>query len=195
VPIADYENLTATFNPIKYNADQWVRIAKDAGMKYIVRRKRGNGSVLDIGNGSVLDIGISHPASLVSTVSSIHTLFAFGTHATRCSRLTPPISTRLEFRLSLKKIWFAIGSRRTLLACSTTTKRATTVRFSISNVITTRRYVTSFLPLRFQRASVAVRMPAHRKVIRSLTGRRQSRHIQSSVSANPLADTPPVGWF
>lgn len=36
MPIADYEKLTSTFNPVKFNADEWVRIAKDAGMKYIV---------------------------------------------------------------------------------------------------------------------------------------------------------------
>ena len=38
VPIktADYEPLQKTFNPIKYNAEQWVLLAKKAGMKYIV---------------------------------------------------------------------------------------------------------------------------------------------------------------
>ncbi len=32
----DYETLAAQFNPVKFNADEWVRVAKDAGMKYIV---------------------------------------------------------------------------------------------------------------------------------------------------------------
>jgi alpha-L-fucosidase len=36
IPVADYENLTAQFNPVKFNADQWVSIAKRAGMKYMV---------------------------------------------------------------------------------------------------------------------------------------------------------------
>lgn len=36
IPRADYEKLAAQFNPIKFNAKEWVRIAKDAGMKYIV---------------------------------------------------------------------------------------------------------------------------------------------------------------
>ena len=31
-----YDNLYQQFNPAEFNADQWVRIAKDAGMKYIV---------------------------------------------------------------------------------------------------------------------------------------------------------------
>jgi alpha-L-fucosidase len=36
VPVNDYEQLASQFNPVKYNADEWVRLAKDAGMKYIV---------------------------------------------------------------------------------------------------------------------------------------------------------------
>jgi alpha-L-fucosidase len=36
VPVRDYEQLAARFNPIKYNADEWVQLALDAGMKYIV---------------------------------------------------------------------------------------------------------------------------------------------------------------
>jgi alpha-L-fucosidase len=36
IPVADYEKLTAKFNPVKFDADKWVKVAKDAGMKYIV---------------------------------------------------------------------------------------------------------------------------------------------------------------
>lgn len=36
IPRAEYEKFTAQFNPVKFNAREWVRIAKDAGMKYIV---------------------------------------------------------------------------------------------------------------------------------------------------------------
>lgn len=35
-PIEEYDNLYKKFNPVKFNADQWVSIAKAAGMKYIV---------------------------------------------------------------------------------------------------------------------------------------------------------------
>ena len=36
IPEAEYRGLLAKFNPVKYDAKEWVRIAKDAGMKYIV---------------------------------------------------------------------------------------------------------------------------------------------------------------
>ena len=32
----DYEKLAEKFNPVKFNADKWIQVAKDAGMKYIV---------------------------------------------------------------------------------------------------------------------------------------------------------------
>jgi len=36
IPVADYEPLKDVFNPVQYDADEWVRLAKNAGMKYIV---------------------------------------------------------------------------------------------------------------------------------------------------------------
>jgi alpha-L-fucosidase len=36
VPVTEYEQFVRAFNPVKYDADEWVRIAKDAGMKYII---------------------------------------------------------------------------------------------------------------------------------------------------------------
>jgi len=36
IPVAEYREYAKQFNPVKYDADLWVKIAKDAGMKYIV---------------------------------------------------------------------------------------------------------------------------------------------------------------
>ena len=36
IPVADYQQYAKEFNPVKYDPDAWVRLAKEAGMKYIV---------------------------------------------------------------------------------------------------------------------------------------------------------------
>jgi alpha-L-fucosidase len=36
IPLSHYDKLVPQFNPVKFNAREWVRIAKNAGMKYIV---------------------------------------------------------------------------------------------------------------------------------------------------------------
>lgn len=36
IPVADYQTIAREFNPVKYNPDEWVKMARDAGMKYIV---------------------------------------------------------------------------------------------------------------------------------------------------------------
>ena len=36
IPVAEYQQAAATFNPVKYNAESWVLLAKEAGMKYII---------------------------------------------------------------------------------------------------------------------------------------------------------------
>ena len=36
IPVSDYEKLVPQFNPVKFNAAEWVALAKGAGMKYIV---------------------------------------------------------------------------------------------------------------------------------------------------------------
>ena len=36
IPVREYEQLAKQFNPVKFNAEEWVQLAKDAGMKYIV---------------------------------------------------------------------------------------------------------------------------------------------------------------
>ena len=36
IPVAEYAQLAKQFNPVKFDANAWVKLAKDAGMKYIV---------------------------------------------------------------------------------------------------------------------------------------------------------------
>ena len=36
IPVAEYQQRAKEFNPVKYDPDAWVRMAKEAGMKYIV---------------------------------------------------------------------------------------------------------------------------------------------------------------
>ena len=36
IPMAEYQKYAAQFNPLKYNAEAWVKLAQEAGMRYIV---------------------------------------------------------------------------------------------------------------------------------------------------------------
>ncbi len=36
IPNAEYETLASSFNPVYFNADEWVKLARDSGMKYFV---------------------------------------------------------------------------------------------------------------------------------------------------------------
>jgi len=36
IPVPEYEKFALQFNPVQFNADQWVKMAADAGVKYIV---------------------------------------------------------------------------------------------------------------------------------------------------------------
>jgi len=40
IPVPEYEQLMRRFNPVKFNADEWVRLAADAGQRYIVITSR-----------------------------------------------------------------------------------------------------------------------------------------------------------
>lgn len=40
IPVQEYEKLVGQFNPVKFNADEWVSIAADAGQKYMVITSR-----------------------------------------------------------------------------------------------------------------------------------------------------------
>jgi alpha-L-fucosidase len=34
IPVADYQRMAKQFNPVNYDPDAWVKMAKNAGMKY-----------------------------------------------------------------------------------------------------------------------------------------------------------------
>jgi alpha-L-fucosidase len=36
IPVQEYEQLARQFNPVKFDAEEWVKLAKDSGMKYMV---------------------------------------------------------------------------------------------------------------------------------------------------------------
>ena len=36
IPVAEYQEKAKSFNPVKYDPDTWVKMAKDAGMKYLI---------------------------------------------------------------------------------------------------------------------------------------------------------------
>ncbi len=40
VPIEEYDNLYKEFNPVQFDADEWMKILKDAGMKYFIITSR-----------------------------------------------------------------------------------------------------------------------------------------------------------
>jgi alpha-L-fucosidase len=57
VPVNEYEKLASRFNPVKFNADEWVKVAKDAGMKYIViTSKHHDGFAMFKSNASAYNI-------------------------------------------------------------------------------------------------------------------------------------------
>jgi alpha-L-fucosidase len=62
IPVAEYQAAAKTFNPVNYDADAWVRMAKDAGMKYIViTAKHHDGFAMFKSNASKWNIADATP--------------------------------------------------------------------------------------------------------------------------------------
>jgi len=57
IPVGEYEQLTKQFNPVKFDADAWAKLAKDAGMKYmVITSKHHDGFALWQSKASTFDV-------------------------------------------------------------------------------------------------------------------------------------------
>jgi alpha-L-fucosidase len=62
IPVAEYQQFAKEFNPVKFDADAWVKMAKDAGMKYIViTAKHHDGFAMFKSNASKWNIADATP--------------------------------------------------------------------------------------------------------------------------------------
>jgi alpha-L-fucosidase len=62
IPVAEYQQFAKKFNPVKYDADAWVKLAKEAGMKYIViTAKHHDGFAMFKSNASKWNIADATP--------------------------------------------------------------------------------------------------------------------------------------
>ncbi len=68
IPVAEYQAYAQQFNPTEYDAEQWVKMAKDAGMKYIViTAKHHDGFALFDSKASAWDIADATPYKKISS--------------------------------------------------------------------------------------------------------------------------------
>ena len=64
IPLAEYAKIADGFNPVKFDADKWVRTAKQAGMKYLViTAKHHDGFAMFASKASDYNIVGPHPVS------------------------------------------------------------------------------------------------------------------------------------
>jgi alpha-L-fucosidase len=62
IPVVEYQKFAQQFNPVKFDADAWVKIAKEAGMKYIViTAKHHDGFAMFKSNASKWNIADATP--------------------------------------------------------------------------------------------------------------------------------------
>ena len=62
IPVEVYDNLYKQFNPVQFDADEWVRIAKEAGMKYMVFTSKHHDGFVNF-DSKLTDYKITNPES------------------------------------------------------------------------------------------------------------------------------------
>ena len=62
IPVEVYDNLYKQFNPVKFNADEWVGIAKNAGMRYLVFTSKHHDGFINF-DSKLTDYKITSPGS------------------------------------------------------------------------------------------------------------------------------------
>src|ERR1044071_4177884 len=76
IPRAEYEKFTADFNPVKFSAKEWVTIARNAGMKYIViTSKHHDGFAMydsKVSNYDIVDATPYHRDPIKALASAAH---------------------------------------------------------------------------------------------------------------------------
>ncbi len=95
IPVAEYRAFAAQFNPVKYNPDAWAKMAKEAGMKYIViTAKHHDGFALFPSDASEWDVADATPykKDLISPLASAahRNGLKFGTYYSQAQDWTNP---------------------------------------------------------------------------------------------------------
>jgi alpha-L-fucosidase len=119
IPVAEYEPLTSQFNPIKFNAEEWVKVAKDAGMKYLViTSKHHDGFAMFDSKVGTDDIVEATPfkrdprKELASACQKAGIKFGFTTLKRRTGTNSTPSATTGTGRMNARRISAAISRRR-----------------------------------------------------------------------------------
>jgi len=75
IPVEEYERLAGRFNPVEFDAEQWVSLAERAGMKYLViTAKHHDGFAMFDSPCSEYDIVDATPSAMTSWPTSLGTV-------------------------------------------------------------------------------------------------------------------------